>query len=142
MAILGLADAEKGVPIVVRATAELGIGLIWLALCVVLPAFPGWLLPLALAVAGYVNVANFMDGVNGMSALHGFVSGSYFLVVGLELDQASISIAGVVTAAAFTGFAPWKLCEGPGLPRRRRRLPPGAHVVACGAAVFLVGGRR
>ena len=81
LAVLGLAEDVKGVPIVVRAAAQFGVGLLLAAtLCVVLDRSLGWVLPVALVVSGYVNVANFMDGVNGMSALHGLISGSYFLL--------------------------------------------------------------
>lgn len=141
MALLGLAEDIKGVPIVARAIAQLVIGLIQAAaLCVLLDRSLLWILPLALAIAGYVNVANFMDGVNGMSVLHGLVSGSYFVVVGLVIDQASISIAGVVTAAAFIGFAPWNLVRGRVFLGDVGSYLLGALVVGCGVAVFLVGG--
>lgn len=70
-------------------------------------------LPLGLAVLAaicgvfYVNAANFMDGVNGISAGHGTVVGAYFATIGFLSDSAGLAVAGVVTAAAFLSFLPW-----------------------------------
>ena len=125
LAVLGLAEDVRGVPIVVRAAGQLGVGLaLAAALCVVLDRSLGWLLPVALAVAGYVNVANFMDGVNGMSALHGFVAGSYFpsgragARPGVDFDCRRRH------SRCLHRFRTLESSEGPGLPRRRRQLRP------------------
>ncbi|NCD19885.1 MAG: glycosyltransferase family 4 protein [Actinobacteria bacterium] len=64
----------------------------------------------AFAAAGgvfYVNAANFMDGVNGISAWHGTVIGAYFAALGYMSDSLGLTLAGVVTAAAFLSFLPW-----------------------------------
>lgn len=74
-----------------------------------------WLgeIPLALASLGavggvfYVNAANFMDGINGISSWHGIVTGSYFAAIGLVSDSMGLALAGAVTAAAFLSFLPW-----------------------------------
>lgn len=141
MALLGLAEDVRGLPIVVRAAVQVGVGLgTALALCGLLDRSLGWAPLLTLAIAGYVNVTNFMDGVNGMSAVHGLVAGCYFLFIGLMLDQAWISVAGIVTASAFLGFAPWNLVRGRVFLGDVGSYLLGALVVGCGGATFLVGG--
>jgi UDP-N-acetylmuramyl pentapeptide phosphotransferase/UDP-N-acetylglucosamine-1-phosphate transferase len=139
-AALGLTEDMRGLAIPVRAGAQLGLGLVLgVGLCTLLDRPLWWALPVGLAVATYVNAANFMDGVDGMSALHGLVSGAYFFLLGLRLDHPWIAVAGALTAAGFAGFAPWNLL------RRRVFLGDvgsyllGALVVGCGSAVFLSG---
>ena len=59
--------------------------------------------------AGYVNAANFMDGVDSISVLHGVVSGVYFYVVGDLSGRPFLQVIGLVCSAVFVGFAPWNL---------------------------------
>lgn len=67
-----------------------------------------WLcLPAALLIAAYVNVANFMDGINSISALHGAVGGASLAVLGLLEHQAWLVTAGLAGAGAFAAFLPW-----------------------------------
>ena len=55
----------------------------------------------------YVNAANFMDGVNGISGLHGVVVGSYFAAIGVMASHPALIAAGLATSAAFLSFLPW-----------------------------------
>ena len=36
----------------------------------------------AIFIAGYINVANFMDGINGISGAHGLVAGLAYALTG------------------------------------------------------------
>ena len=140
VAAVGLAEDLRGLRVGVRATAQGGLGLVLgVLLPVVLDRPLGWAPLVALAVAGYVNAANFMDGVDGMSALHGLVAGCYFALLGLRLDQPWLVVAGGVTAAALAGFAPWNLLRGRVFLGDVGSYLLGALVVGCAAAAFLAG---
>lgn len=68
-----------------------------------------WCVPLVVCTVGYVNVANFMDGVNAISGLHGAVAGVFFVVVGTHVGSAVLVFLGAVTAATFATWLPWNL---------------------------------
>nr|WP_246280307.1 hypothetical protein [Nocardioides daedukensis] len=59
------------------------------------------------AIAGYVNAFNFMDGVNGISALNALVAGGWFAFVGHEQATDELMVAGLALAGASLGFLPW-----------------------------------
>lgn len=139
-AVLGLVEDVRGLAVATRAAAQVVIGLVLGGLLVVLLDRPlWWALPVALAGAAYVNAANFMDGVDGMSALHGVVSGAHFLFVGLQLDQPWLVVVGGVVATAFAGFAPWNLLRGRVFLGDVGSYLLGALVVGCGSAALLAG---
>ena len=82
---LGLAEDVRGISVGRRLALQLFLGGFFALLVAVLTSQPVVLaLPLAVAVAGYVNVANFMDGVDAMSAQHGLLAGGYYLILGLH----------------------------------------------------------
>ena len=60
-------------------------------------------------IAGYINAANFMDGVNGISAIHGIISGVFYICLGLLTDISGLVIIGGVLAGCFLAFLPWNL---------------------------------
>lgn len=107
-AALGWAEDTRGLRVRTRLGGQI---LISAAAAMGATAIGG--LPLGLAVlaaaAGvfYVNAANFMDGVNGISSWHGTVVGAYFAAIGFLSDSVGLTLAGVVTAAAFLSFLPW-----------------------------------
>lgn len=75
---------------------------------------PIWLLVLIAVygvffISGYINVANFMDGLNGISGLHGIVAGLTFAVTGWLMGMQWLLFAGLLLATAFAGFLPWNL---------------------------------
>ncbi|MBK0419544.1 UDP-phosphate alpha-N-acetyl-D-fucosaminephosphotransferase [Leucobacter sp. CSA1] len=85
------------------------------------------LVPYALLfVSSYINVANFMDGLNGISGFHGVIAGLAFAVAGGLTGLPWLTIAGIVIAAAFAGFLPWNLTK------------PGAFLGDVGS--YLLGG--
>ncbi|RGE24225.1 UDP-phosphate alpha-N-acetyl-D-fucosaminephosphotransferase [Leucobacter sp. wl10] len=95
------------------------------------PVLSFWsLIPLAvygvLFISSYINVANFMDGLNGISGFHGVVAGVAFATSGLLLDEGWLVTAGAVLAGGFAGFLPWNLTR------------PGAFLGDVGS--YLLGG--
>lgn len=79
-----------------------------------------------LFVSGYINVANFMDGLNGISGLHGVIAGLAFAAAGGVTGLDWLVLAGLVLAAGFGGFLPWNLSK------------PGAFLGDVGS--YLLGG--
>ncbi|MCX6431889.1 MAG: hypothetical protein NTX29_03595 [Actinobacteria bacterium] len=54
-----------------------------------------------------VNAANFMDGINGISAAHGLVLGAVYCLLLMGADAGAWSMVGVALAAASVAFFPW-----------------------------------
>lgn len=109
-ALLGLAEDVRGLPVGVRAGGQLLLGLTASVALGLLTSAPWWwVVPSVVFVAGYVNAANFMDGLNGMSGIHGAVSGLFFVALGLLTSREWLFVAGAVLAASFFAFLPWNL---------------------------------
>lgn len=113
-AVIGWIEDFRGIGIKVRALLQLGIGLAGsLALAAALPGNNLWWVPAgAIAVAAYINVANFMDGINGISGMHGLLVGLFYALAGLVTENLWLVYAGAAIAAAFAGFLPWNLSRG------------------------------
>jgi len=58
-------------------------------------------------IAGYVNVFNFMDGINGISASTAAIVGVTHMVVGAQIDSDLVSIAGAALLGGAVGFLPF-----------------------------------
>ena len=139
-AAVGWIEDLRGLSIRGRAAAQLGIGAAGSAALVALTGQSFWWLPLAaLAVAAYINIANFMDGVNGISSLHGILAGSAYAVAGALADQPWLTAGGAVLAAAFLGFLPWNLSRGSVFLGDVGSYLLGASVAALAVAGFLSG---
>lgn len=65
------------------------------------------LLAATIALAGYTNAFNFMDGVNGISALNAAVAGAWFAILGFMHDEAALASLGLAITGASLGFLPW-----------------------------------
>ncbi len=109
-AILGFSDDLRGLSVRVRLSVQLLIGLaLGLAVTAVF-GMSALVIPLvALLFAGYVNVANFMDGIDGMSSLHGAVAGAAFALAGIVSEKEWLIAAGVILGVAFLAFLPWNI---------------------------------
>lgn len=147
--LLGLGEDLRGLSVPVRSacllliSAGAAVGLIWIArqgqtagglwwqlgidtaqLSIV------WVVVLAvygvLFISSYINVANFMDGLNGISGFHGVIAGLAFAAAGWFTGLSWLVTAGVVLAAGFAGFLPWNLTK------------PGAFLGDVGS--YLLGG--
>ncbi|WP_306232273.1 NAD-dependent epimerase/dehydratase family protein [Agrococcus beijingensis] len=117
IAVIGLVEDVRGLPIALRAALQFMLGALAgfaLLLSAGLPALSAVALGAiaGLWVAAYVNITNFMDGVDGISASHGAVTGLSFVAMGVIAASPALALGGAVLAAAFLGFAPWNL--GPG----------------------------
>ncbi|MHA7153548.1 MraY family glycosyltransferase [Arthrobacter sp. TMN-50] len=112
-ALLGWIEDYRGISIQVRALLQLAIGAVGTAALVWTIGQSFWWVPVgALAVAAYINAANFMDGINGISGFHGVAVGIFYAVAGVLSTQLWLTVAGLVVAAAFAGFLPWNLGRG------------------------------
>lgn len=115
MGCVGLAEDVRGLNIVVRAGMQFLVGG---AVAVSLVHFSGagWLwVPLAaLFFAAHVNFTNFMDGINGISSLHGLTVGLTFAALGVISGLGWLIAAGWLLAVTFIAFLPWNLTS-PGM---------------------------
>lgn len=109
-AVLGLVDDVRSLGSTSRAVVQIVIAT---AACVAIVGVtngPWWLYGLGpIAVAGYVNVANFMDGINTVSGLHGATVGGSLAVSGALGDQPWLVGLGTCIALAFLAFIPWNV---------------------------------
>jgi UDP-N-acetylmuramyl pentapeptide phosphotransferase/UDP-N-acetylglucosamine-1-phosphate transferase len=112
-AAVGWAEDLRGLRIASRAGLQLAVGFAG-TLAIILATGKGlWWLPLGMvAVAAYINVANFMDGINGISGLHAVAVGVLYAAAGAASGHGWLVVAGVLLAAAFAGFLPWNLLRG------------------------------
>ncbi|MGW5360174.1 hypothetical protein [Actinopolymorpha pittospori] len=114
-AALGLTDDVRSVRAMIRLIVQLSLGSA-LALLVLgsetdlrglafaLAVFVG-----AIWIAGFTNAFNFMDGINGISALNALVAGGWYAYVGWYWDVNQVMTLGLAIAGAAAGFLPWNL---------------------------------
>lgn len=125
--LLGLSEDLRGVSVLTRSALLLLIAGVVAAGLVFYAGAAWWIVIYAvLFVSGYINVANFMDGLNGISGLHGCIAGLTFAAGGMLSGAVWLTIAGLVLAAGFAGFLPWNLTK------------PGAFLGDVGS--YLLGG--
>jgi UDP-N-acetylmuramyl pentapeptide phosphotransferase/UDP-N-acetylglucosamine-1-phosphate transferase len=133
--VLGWVEDFAGLRVAVRASLQLSIGILSMGAIVMITGVSPWWIPLgAIAVGGYINAANFMDGVDGISGLHAVVVGVTYAVLGVALQESWLITGGVVIAAAFGGFLPWNLLLG-----RVFLGDVGSYLLGGGVAVLAVG---
>ena len=138
--LLGWIEDFRGLSVRVRAGLQLAIGLLGTAALVWTMEQSYWWVPVGgLFIAAYINVANFMDGVNGISGLHGVAVGVLYAVAGMLSDHIWLTAAGAVTAAAFAAFLPWNLGRGSVFMGDVGSYLLGASVAGIAVAAFLAG---
>ncbi|ROZ63015.1 glycosyltransferase family 4 protein [Kocuria soli] len=139
-AALGWTEDFKGVSVRVRLLAQVLIGggcaavLVW-----AIGTTPLWWIVCTVAVVVYVNVANFMDGVNGISGLHGVVVGLLYAWAGACNDLPWMMVAALVVAGAFAGFLPWNLTRGAVFLGDVGSYLLGGAIILIAVAAFLAG---
>ena len=115
---IGLADdLLRGIPVSVRLLAQVAVGvaLVWPSVLgdAVADGLGAPVLVVAAATAtwiiGYINAFNFMDGVDGMSAVVAIVVGLDLVIVGALDEHAVLVVSGLVLAGATAGFLPMNL---------------------------------
>ncbi|MFD2082492.1 UDP-N-acetylmuramyl pentapeptide phosphotransferase/UDP-N-acetylglucosamine-1-phosphate transferase [Actinopolymorpha cephalotaxi] len=112
-AALGLADDMWTLGALPRLGIQLVLGLsLALWMLETRTALSGISLVLAAAVAtiwlaGFTNAFNFMDGVNGISALNAIVAGAWYAYVGWHWSVDNLTTLGLAVAGAAAGFLPW-----------------------------------
>ena len=112
-ASIGLVEDVRGIPTRTRARLQLGVGLVGAAAIVAVTGGGYVWIPLgALAIAVYINAANFMDGIDGISGLHGVVVGTTYSIIGVLVGADWLVAGGALLAAAFLGFLPWNVLRG------------------------------
>jgi len=109
---VGFADDIRSLSARVRLAAQVAIGLLlslWVALGVGTAGLAAGLFVAVcvVGIAGYVNAFNFMDGVNGISALNAAVGGAWFVWLGHQHDSRTLLVLGAALAGAALGFLPW-----------------------------------
>ena len=138
--LLGWIEDFRGLSVRVRAGFQLVLGIAGTTALVWTMEQSYWWVPVgALAIAAYINVANFMDGINGISGLHGIVAGCLYAAGGVLGDQLWMTVAGAVTAAAFAAFLPWNLGRGSVFMGDVGSYLLGASVSGIAVAAFLAG---
>jgi len=103
LTLVGLADDLRSLPALSRLAAQVGAGAVigW-------AAGGGWWIGVGAAVAPLVvNVANFMDGINGITSLVMSVWGFTTLAVGIDRDLPTLTLLGAIAAGSALGFLPW-----------------------------------
>ncbi|MEO8261266.1 MAG: NAD-dependent epimerase/dehydratase family protein [Pseudolysinimonas sp.] len=130
--VLGFLDDARGVSVRIRAAAQLVIALLATTALIVSTGASWLLLPVGIiGIAAYINVANFMDGVNGISGLHGVVVGASLAIAGAGTGREWLLAAGLIVAGSFAAFLPWNLI-------RRGTFLGDAGSYLLGAAVSVV----
>lgn len=128
---VGFVDDLRSLPSSVRLAAQLLAAVGLASVLLGAGSVTWWWLPvLAVAVAGYVNAYNFMDGVNGISALTAAVVGGWWAWAGNDQGHDLLLALGPVLAGAALGFLPWNA------PRAKVFL---GDVGSYGIGVFIVG---
>jgi len=67
----------------------------------------GFGLGVMLWLVGFVNVFNFMDGINGLATVQAMVAGGVWAYLGIARHHPSLALAGLAVAAAALGFLPF-----------------------------------
>lgn len=103
LGVVGLVDDRFGLPPLPRLLAQLVVP--FAAVILLADLSPLWACVGALVVAVFVNAFNFMDGINGISALQAAVLGTFLSL--LSTQGSPLALAGWAIAGASLGFLPF-----------------------------------
>lgn len=134
--LLGWIEDVSGIGIVIRAGVQLLIGAgVAGVLSVLMNAPIFWAVPAAIFVAAYINVANFMDGINGISGCHGLAAGLCYSFTGYLTELPWLTLGGLAIAGAFAAFLPWNVRSG----RNVFLGDAGSYLLGAGLSILAVG---
>jgi UDP-GlcNAc:undecaprenyl-phosphate/decaprenyl-phosphate GlcNAc-1-phosphate transferase len=110
--LLGFAEDLRGLTVGRRLILQAAGGVMVAVVLVRGLAEPAAVLVLLVAlcaawIAGFVNVFNFMDGVNGISGAHAFIAGVVYACLGWWGHDGFLVPAGAAVAASALAFLPW-----------------------------------
>jgi UDP-GlcNAc:undecaprenyl-phosphate GlcNAc-1-phosphate transferase len=131
-AVLGLVEDGRGVGIFTRLGLQTVLGAsaaLWVF--VHATSLKGFILATAVAAAAiwitsFVNAFNFMDGINGISALNALVAAGWFCYLGVQANLDGVTVAALAVGGAAAGFLPWNV--------------PKARVFLGDAGSYVLGG--
>ncbi len=129
---VGMADDLDSLQPMGRLFGQIVIALVFSA-CIALFSPHGIAHVLAFAVVGVglVNAVNFVDGLNGFLCSWTIVTGGWYALVGLTIDDADIMLVSLALAGAAAGFLPFNL-------RRAKAFLGDTGSYGIGAAVFAI----
>ena len=139
-AALGWAEDYRGVSISMRLGAQAAIGALGTGAMIFALGVPAWWWPVGVvATVAYINIANFMDGINGISGLHGGAAGLLYAWAGAANGMPWMVCAGLALAGAFLGFLPWNLGRGTVFLGDVGSYVLGGSIAAIAIGAFLSG---
>lgn len=139
-AVLGWIEDYRGVSVGTRLGVQLLTGAVGTGALIAALGIAVWWWPVGvIATVAYINVANFMDGINGISGLHGTVVGLFYAWAGAANDMPWMLCAGLVVAGAFLGFLPWNLSRGAVFLGDVGSYLLGGSLIAIAIGAFLSG---
>ncbi|WP_254049314.1 glycosyltransferase family 4 protein [Kocuria sp. WRN011] len=139
-AALGWLEDYRGASVGTRLGVQLLIGALGTGALIVSLGIAVWWWPVGvIAPVAYINIANFMDGINGISGMHGTVVGLFYAWAGAANDMTWMMCAGLVVAGAFAGFLPWNLSRGTVFLGDVGSYVLGGSLVAIAIGAFLSG---
>ena len=105
---VGFVDDLRGLPVSVRLPVQVAVAVV-VSVGLVLSSDIGlyWYVLGPLWIVGYLNAFNFMDGINGISAVHASVVGIAWTVASTLVDERAGVVLGLVLAAVTLGFLPY-----------------------------------
>ena len=111
---LGLADDMRTLPASTRlilqaAGSAVSAGLLMTVMHRPVAEEVGLAVVVAVWITGFVNVFNFMDGVNGISAAHALIAGAAYACYGIWAQRPFLSVASMAVAAGALLFLPWNV---------------------------------
>ena len=112
LGIVGLIDDRRGLPTYVRLIAQVSAGVIIAGSLSTGSTISGpllWCFAIVGVVwlAAYVNAFNFMDGINGISAMQSIACGGALVVIGTLWNVAALQVLGAGAIGASVGFLPY-----------------------------------
>lgn len=139
-AALGWFEDYRGASVGARLGGQVLIGALGTGAMIFALGIAVWWWPVGvIATVAYINIANFMDGINGISGMHGTVVGLLYAWAGAANNMTWMMCAGLVVAGAFAGFLPWNLSRGTVFLGDVGSYVLGASLVAIAIGAFLSG---